>query len=161
MVPDQMIGKTRVEVLQGDIRTEQSDALITAVNSGKMWYGGIDEAIRSVAGNQFHAQAASQNLSDLMTVLARGGNGNRSAFKNVVFVVDDLKSPLHKVVTAGLQEASKAGFKVVTIPGIRLGVMLGVVEKTLKEAYAELEKGVKTFLARPTSIEHIKFVMRD
>ena len=62
---------------------------------------------------------------------------------------------------AGLVEASKAGFKTVTIPGIRLGVMLGVVEKTLEEAYAELEKGVTTFLARPTPIEHIKFVMRD
>ncbi len=162
MVPDQTIGKTRVEVKMGDIRTEPADGLITAVNSGKMWFGGIDGAIQSVAGNEFHAQAAQHELSDLKTVVAMGRNGNRGAFKNVVFVVDDLKSPLHKVVIAGLEAADKAGFKTVSIPGIRLGVMLGIVEKTLDEAYSELETGVKTFLTgRSTPIEHIKFVMRD
>lgn len=163
MQPDQTIGKTRVEVKQGDIRTEPSDALITAINSGKMWFGGIDGAIQSVAGNQFHAQAAAQDLRDLKTVVAKGGNGNRGKFGNVVFVVDDLKSPLRRVLMAGLEAADKEGFKVVTIPGIRLGVMLGIVEKTLEAAYAELEAGVTTFLkSHPnTSLKHVKFVMRD
>lgn len=162
MEQDRVIGRTRVQVVTGDIRKEPSDALITAINSGKMWFGGIDGAIQSVAGNHFHAQAAAQELSDLTTVVAAGGNGSRAPFKNVVFVVDDLVSPLRKVIIAGLEAVHKAGFKTVTIPGIRLGVMLGVVEKSLEEAYAELDTGVTTFLTgRTTSIEDIKFVMRD
>ncbi len=162
MVPDQKIGNTRVQVIQGDIRTVEADALITAINSGKMWFGGIDGAIQSVAGGHFHAQAAVEELSDLKTVVALGGGSSRAAFNHVVFVVDDLQSPLRKVVIAGLEAAERAGFKSVTVPGIRLGVMLGAVEKTLAEAYAELEAGVNSFLnGHTTCIENITFVMRD
>jgi O-acetyl-ADP-ribose deacetylase (regulator of RNase III) len=160
---DRVIGQTRVQVLSGDVRSEPSDALITAINSGKMWFGGIDGAIQSAAGNRFHAQAAQQELSDLVTVVAKGdGIENRGAFKNVVFVVDDLRSPLRKVIRAGLEAADKAGFQTVTIPGIRLGVMLGQIEKSLDEAYNELDAGVAEFLVgRVTSISNIKFVLRD
>ena len=163
MEQDRVIGQTRVRVLSGDIRTEPSDALITAVNSEKMWFGGIDGAIRSVAGDLFHSQAAQHELSDLITVVASGGNGSRGAFKNVVFVVDDLRSPLRKVVKAGLEAANNAGFTAVTIPGIRLGVMLGVVEKSIEEAFAEIEAGLNEFIlsGQPICIRDIKFVLRD
>jgi O-acetyl-ADP-ribose deacetylase (regulator of RNase III) len=162
MQSDQIIGQTRVQVIMGDIRTEPSDALITAINSEKMWFGGIDGAIQSVAGDLFHAQAAERELHDLMTVVATGGSANRAPFQNVVFVVDDLVSPLRNVVKAGLEAANQSGLRTVTIPGIRLGVMLGVIEKTLQEAYEELEAGTAEFLqGRSTSLRDIKFVMRD
>jgi O-acetyl-ADP-ribose deacetylase (regulator of RNase III) len=155
-------GPTKVEILGGDIRPVEADALITAINSGKMWFGGIDGAIQSVAGNMFHEQAAREQLSNLKTVVARGGK-HRGGFKNVVFVVDDLKSPLRLVIMAGLAAADNAGFATVSIPGIRLGVMLGIVEKTLEEAYAEMNAGVLQYLEsnENRNIRHIKFVLRD
>lgn len=158
-------GRTKVQIVNGgDIRTEESDALITAVNSGKMWYGGIDGAIQSAAGNWFHKQAAEKELHDLMTVVAIGARTmHKGAFNNVVFVVDDLESPLRKVIYAGLEAADKANFRTVTVPGIRLGVMLGVVEKSLEEAYGEMNAGVLEYLEThpDTNLRNIKFVLRD
>ena len=122
-----------VSVTSEDITMEDADALITAINSSGMWFGGIDGAIQRVAGNQYHKQASMMELNDLNVIIARGDRGNHSGhFDNVIFVVDDLKSELHDVIFCGLYAADEAGFRLVTIPAIRTGVMLGVVEKSLK-----------------------------
>ncbi|MBI2062436.1 MAG: hypothetical protein HYT64_01985 [Candidatus Yanofskybacteria bacterium] len=78
-------------------------------------------------------------LLDGQTVVAfRKGRAHDGAFVNVVFVVDDLKRPLHQVIYDGLRAASDAGFKSVSLPPVRMGVMLGVVEKSVNEAVAEM-----------------------
>ena len=110
----------------------RSSAIITAINSGGAWFGGIDGAIQNVAGNMFHAQAAANMpLTDLQTIVAEGhSNGHQGRFDNVVFVVDDLQSPLEDVVYEGLKAAHKQKYPVVSLPTIRMGVMLGAVEQT-------------------------------
>ncbi len=146
---------------------EDADALITAINSGGMWFGGVDGAIMRVAGSQYHKQAATMKLNDLDTVIARGNRNSHSGhFDNVVFVIDDLKSDLHQVIFRGLDSADEAGFKVVTIPAMRTGVMLGVVEGSLKEVVNEMVKGIKKYVLhsmtskqRNPRIEEIKFVI--
>jgi O-acetyl-ADP-ribose deacetylase (regulator of RNase III) len=156
------MSKTSVSVISGDIAKIQSDALITAINSGGLWFGGIDGVINRVAGNHFHSQAESaMPLTDGQTVVARGnGHSSRAAFGNVVFVIDDLKRPLHEIIYNGLKAASDAGFKSVSLPTVRMGVMLGVVEKSEHEAVAEMAKGVKSFLTEsPNSLNNITFVV--
>ena len=153
----------KVNIVSGDVTQTTADALITAINSGRMWFGGIDGAISRVAGNLFHRQA-SANLPDKQggTVVAKSnGTRHNGEFKNVVFVIDDLKGPLHEIVQNGLTTASDEGFKTVTLPTIRMGVMLGVVEKSKEEAVDEMVKGVKLFLKKnpKTSIENITFVV--
>jgi len=77
-------------VVQGDISRIESDALITAINSGGMWFGGIDGVIQRSANNMFHSQATSQMpLEDCQSVVAMQNSTHNGAFKNVVFVVDD------------------------------------------------------------------------
>ena len=45
-------------LMKGDItRTATVDAIVTLINSGGMWFGGVDGAIQRVAGGQYHAQA--------------------------------------------------------------------------------------------------------
>lgn len=156
-----------IKILSGDITMEDADALITAINSGGMWFGGVDGAIMRVAGSQYHKQAATMKLNDLDTVIARGNRNSHSGhFDNVVFVIDDLKSDLHQVIFRGLDSADEAGFKVVTIPAMRTGVMLGVVEGSLKEVVNEMVKGIKKYVLhsmtskqRNPRIEEIKFVI--
>jgi O-acetyl-ADP-ribose deacetylase (regulator of RNase III) len=163
----QEITGTEISVTSGDIAMEDADALITAINSDGIWYGGIDRAIMRVAEGQYHSQAAQHKLNDLDVVVARGDRNNHIGhFDNVIFVVDDLKSELHDVVFRGLHAADEAGFKVVTIPAIRTGVMLGVVERSLKEVVNEMVDGVKTYILYSTSskqrnpqIKEIKFVI--
>lgn len=152
----------RVTVVSGDISKVKADALITAINSGGVWFGGIDGVIGRVAGNLFHSQAGNKMpLRDGQTVVAYGNINNRGAFANVVFVVDDLERPLHEIVYDGLKAASVAGFTTVTLPTVRMGVMLGVVEKSTEQAVQEMAKGVKRFLDdySATSIKSITFVV--
>jgi len=156
-----------ISITSGDITMEDSDALITAINSSGMWFGGIDGAIQRVAGYQYHKQATTMELNDLDVVVARGDRNNHNGhFDNVVFIVDDLKSELRQVIFRGLDASDEAGFKVVTIPAIRTGVMLGVVERSLKEVVNEWIYGIKKYVLHTTTskrrnqrIKEIKFVI--
>jgi len=111
-----------VTVAFGNIAQKKTDALITAINSGGMWFGGIDGVIQGVAGNAFHAQAAkAMPLKHGQAIVANGkGVAHGGSFSNVIFVVDDLKGPLREIVNNGLEAAANAGFKSVTLPTIRM-----------------------------------------
>jgi hypothetical protein len=148
-----------VQVIAGDISQVNSDAIITAINSGGMWFGGIDRVIQRVAGDHFHNRAsAAMPLEDGMTVVARGGNVTNLPFQNVIFVVDDLQQPLGNIVFLGLQAAQAAGFKSVTIPTIRMGVMSGAVEKTKQEAVDRMADGIERFVLQGGQLD-ITFVV--
>jgi O-acetyl-ADP-ribose deacetylase (regulator of RNase III) len=148
-----------VNVISGDISRVHSDAIITAINSGGMWFGGIDGVLKRAAGNHFHNQAsAAMPLEDGMTVVAPGGNVTNLPFQNVIFVVDDLQQPLGNIVFLGLQAAQAAGFKSVTIPTIRMGVMSGAVEKTKQEAVDRMADGIERFVLQGGQLD-ITFVV--
>lgn len=149
-------------VITGDISGIPSNALITAINSGGMWYGGIDRVIQRNAGEAFHSQAAAaMPLKDGQTVVARGESfPNKAMYENVVFVVDDLERPLNEIITAGLRAADEAGFESVSLPTIRMGVMLGTVKKTTEEAVHEMVKGLIAFQeSELKSVKTITFVV--
>lgn len=150
-----------VRVLEGDIASIEADALITAINSGGMWFGGIDRVIADVAGDMFHSQAAQRfiDLVDGATIVASATCPHSGRFDNVVFVVDDLQRPLHDIVMAGLRAADKAGFKSVTLPTIRMGVMLGAVENSTEEAVREMALGVKASVRSLKNLESVTFVV--
>jgi O-acetyl-ADP-ribose deacetylase (regulator of RNase III) len=157
------MSKVSVSVVSGDIAQVKADALITAINSGGMWFGGIDGVIMRAAGNYFHQQAKrAMPLTDGQTVVTYdNGCVHHGVFTSVVFVVDDLKRPLHEIVYNGLKSASDAGFKSVSLPTIRMGVMLGLIETSVNEAVGEMAKGVKKFITESpdTSLKSITFVV--
>lgn len=150
----------KIYVLSGDISQVGADALITAINSAAMWFGGIDGVISRVAGNMFHDQVNKQlPLEQNETIIARKTHDHHGQFENVVFVIDDLKSPLRNVIKSGLDAASDAGFKNVTLPTIRMGVMLGAVESTKEEALEEMIQGIRLHEETGSVIEHLTFVI--
>jgi hypothetical protein len=159
------VGNTSIYLKQGDICQTPTDAIITPINSGGMWYGGIDGAIQRVAGNLYHSQAeARMPLKNLQTVVARGipGDINHGLFRDVVFVIDDLQSPLEEVVYTGLEAANVEGYERILLPTMRMGVMSGVVEKTPQEAVDRMSIGVKDFLNKygsKTKIKELGFVV--
>ena len=151
----------KVEVISGDVSKIEADALITAINSGGLWFGGIDGVIQRCAGNHFHRQAAAHTLIEGMSVVARGDSSRLGGrFNNVIFVVDDLQRPLKDIVSAGLQAADAAGMRTVTLPTIRMGVMFGAVEKTAQQAVTEIVSAVQEFVREsPKCVSHIKIVV--
>jgi hypothetical protein len=138
-----------VDLLSGDITQVQSDALITLINSERMWFGGVDGAIMRNVGADFH-QAASSYLdshpkaTDGSVIFVDGSTiqGDRN-FRNVIFVIDDLSISLERLVEAGLIEALNRNLSVVTMPLMRSGVMAGVVEKTPEQVADGMMLGIK------------------
>ncbi|MEK6845723.1 MAG: hypothetical protein AABY26_03105 [Nanoarchaeota archaeon] len=159
-----ILGKTELYVIEGDITQTPTDAIMTAINSGGMWFGGIDGAIQRAAGNRYHTQAGNaMPLRDLQVVVAKGNrDSHRGQFNDVVFVVDDLQSSLDRVVYAGLEAAHREGYGQLLIPAIRMGVMAGAVERTPIETVYKLKQGVDRFIQNyggQTRLEHIVFVV--
>lgn len=126
------------KVMEGDITTVPAKGLITAINSGGAWFGGIDNAIARVAGHVFHEQADRQQpLEDGDVVYAPAPDGYQGRFDSVIFVVDDLRRPLRDILLAGLHEADRQQLDTVTLPSLRTGVMAGAYEATVEAALDE------------------------
>lgn len=140
------LGFLTINLIEGDIASVKVDALITAINSGAMWFGGIDGVIQRAAGQMFHRQAAAAlPLTHTKTVVAKKQGEHRGQFSDVVFVIDDLEGPLSAVIIAALTAANDAGYKKVSLPAIRTGVMLGTVEKDAGEAARQIAVGFESF----------------
>ena len=140
---------TRVIVKSGDVTKDvQADALVTLINSEGMWFGGVDGAIMRVAGGLFHSQARAIPLKDGDVVVAkRGSNSHNGSFKDVIFVVDDLKQPLSNLMYSALREAKVQGYKIVAFPLMRTGVMLGAVEPDVKAVVEQIMIALNKFIA--------------
>ena len=158
------VGNCEIIVVEGDITKIDANAIITSINSAEDWDGGVDNAIFDVARNHFHDQARKHILNDLDAVFAQGKrdmpwNGGR--FDNVIFVVDDLKSPLNEVVESGLFSADYHNMKEILLPAMRTGVMLGQIELSMNEVVDEIIMGIrKHFAGSPDSvIEKITIVV--
>jgi O-acetyl-ADP-ribose deacetylase len=157
------VGNTGLYVVRGDITSLPVDAIMTSINSEGMWFGGIDEAIQRKAGSFYHAQAASKMpLKDGQVVITKGDLQHRGAFKDVVFIVDDLKQPAENLVYNGLEVSSKEGYQSIALPAIRTGFMAGFVEKTSKEAIDRMGEGIARFMtnhSNSTRLKNITFVI--
>ena len=145
------LGHLTINLVEGDIAAIKVEALVTAINSGGMWFGGIDGVIQRVAGQMYHRQAAAAlPLDHAKTVVAKGQGAHHARFDDVVFVIDDLKGPLSTVITAALTTADDAGYKTISLPAIRTGVMLGAVEKDAAETARQMVIGFEAFVAAHT-----------
>lgn len=156
------------KIVQGDITrlAKPVDAIITPINSGGLWMGGVDTAIQRVAGGmQFHDQATAKleasGLTEGEALHASQKTDHKGGFKDVVFVVDDLGKPIRDVVYAGLMKAEEAGMKSVAIPAtMRMGAMKGLRERTGTEVADEIAKGVEKFLAsNPQNVKELQFIV--
>ena len=146
--------------MEGNIGLVSSDALITTVNSSELWFGAIDRLIQQYAGSSPHA-ILSSNLLHMHESSAISVHAEGSAFKNVVFVIDDLNKDLWVPIYNALDVADFHRHKVVTIPTVRYGVMLGIKEKTVEQYLTQFAKGINEWIADNDdhSIEEIKIVV--
>lgn len=151
---------TKVNVVDGDITQIKTDALITAINSGGLWWGGIDGAIQRVSGNMFHKQASAQMpLHDGQVVFAPATLLHNGRFDNVIFVVDELQRSVDQLVRAALDEAEARSLTTVNIPTLRTGVMAGAYE-THGEALGGLVLAIDEFVrTNPSHVQQINVVV--
>lgn len=152
---------TSVSVMSGDITQVEAEGLMTAINSGGMWFGGIDGAIQHTAMDMFHSQAReAMPLTDGEVIFARAMDGHKGRYGSVLFVVDDLERPLHEIIMAGLNEAEEQKLTRITLPTIRTGVMAGVYEFSVQAALMEMVLAIMNFRdTNPVNVQHITIVV--
>lgn len=153
-----------ITITPGNIVLEPADGLMTLINSSGLWFGGVDEAIQGVAGNQFHQLATRQmphTVQQGAVIFADGSRiQHRGAFRHVVFVIDDLQLPLKDLVKAGLETVYARGLSSVSLPMMRTGVMAGMVEKTPEEVAFQMAEAIKQAAdAHPNEVLEIKIVI--
>ena len=153
---------TKVTVVDGDITQIKSDGLVTAINSGGLWFGGVDSAIQRVSGKMFHKQASeAMPLRDGQVVFAPAKLLHNGRFDSVIFVVDDLEQPVGSLVRAALEEADAQLLATISIPSLRTGVMAGMRE-TRAEALEGLAIAVSEFVnTKPRHVEQITVVVHE
>ena len=156
----------KINVTSGDItRTvEIVDAIATLVNSGGIWFSGVDRAIQRRCGNYYHAHLADQMnfVSDGKVFIVNGKSSRNYNFKDVIFVIDDLTLPLKTLVFNTLEAAQKAGYKRIAMPSMRTGIMLGIVEETTLDTILAIKQGFFTFKEKyPNSALIVDVIVYD
>ena len=142
----------QVNVISGDVTSQEVDAIITLVNSIGIWFGGVDRAIQNRCGRYYHRQLSVKidypedgaTVFDGKVYIAKGEKGKYS-FNDVIFVIDDLALSLSTLVFNALEAAQEAGYNKIAMPSMRTGVMTGVVEKTPLETIVAMKRGIVSF----------------
>lgn len=123
------------DVIEGDATQVPCDALVTCINSEKVWFGGLDGAIQRAAGGIFHAVPARMDLQDGMMIWAGAPMSSVTRpFNAVLFIVDDLHQPIRDLVESAIATAVHHGARHIVIPGLRTGVMLDIAPEGSEEA---------------------------
>ncbi len=161
------VNQAILSIIQGDITTQATDAIVNAANSGLMGGGGVDGAIHRAGGPAI--------LEECKQIVARQGRlpagqavittaGNMEA-KHVIHTVGPIwhggsqgePELLASAYRESLKVAAENNLSSISFPSISTGAYGYPVDKASRIAL----KTVATFLQKTTSIKEVVFVLFD
>ncbi len=151
---------TSITLVQGDITTQQVDAIVNAANERLLGGGGVDGAIHRAAGPQLLAEC--RTLGGCPTGEARITKGYRLPARFVIHTVGPIwrggqrgePELLASCYRSSLRLAVDNGAKTVAFPSISTGVYGFPIELA---APISIET-VQDFIAEEPSLEEVRFV---
>jgi len=154
---------TRITLVQGDITTQQVDAIVNAANERLLGGGGVDDAIHRAAGPQLLAEC--RTLGGCPTGEARITKGYRLPARFVIHTVGPIwkggerNEPelLASCYRSSLRLAVDNGAKTVAFPSISTGVYGFPIERAVPIAIGTVQSA-DWRMADETSIEEVRFV---
>jgi len=155
------VNKSRIVLVQGDITTETTQAIVNAANTGLGGGGGVDGAIHAAGGPAIMAEC--RKIGGCPTgqaVITTGGNLKTKFVIHTVGPIyrggthgeEDLLSSAYR---NSLDLASKKGIRSIAFPSISTGAY----GYPIKEAARIALKTVIEYLTEHTDIELIRFVL--
>jgi len=153
----------RLEIVSGDITTQDVDAIVNAANSSLLGGGGVDGAIHRAGGPEILAECrrvrSEQWPDGLPTGQAVATTAGRLPARWVIHTVgpiyravDDPAALLASCHRAALRVADELGARSVAFPAISCGVYGYPLEEAAPIA-------VDTVRTTPTSVELVRFVL--
>jgi O-acetyl-ADP-ribose deacetylase len=157
------INKAILELAQGDITQQATDAIVNAANPTLLGGGGVDGAIHRAAGPELLAE--SRALGGCETGDAKITKGYRLKARHVIHTVgpvyrrDGARAPelLASAYRRSLEVASENHFKSIAFPSISTGAY----GYPLNEAALIALKTVRDYLKKHPDIELVRFVLFD
>jgi O-acetyl-ADP-ribose deacetylase (regulator of RNase III) len=158
---EKTVGGCAIEIVQGDLTREQSDAIVNAANRSLLGGGGVDGAIHRAGGPEILEQC--RKLNGCETGDAKLTTGGRLPARYVIHTVGpvygngrrgepELLASCHR---RSLEVAREHGLKSVSFPAISCGVYGYPIE-----AAAGIAVGtVAGFVAANPGFERIRFVL--
>ncbi len=160
------VGRTRVEIVRGDITKEDTDAIVNAANSGLMGGGGVDGAIHRAGGPEI--------LKECKEIVKKQGRlppgeavittAGKMPARHVIHTVGPIYSgstddpvTLASCFTESLKAADANGLKSVSFPAISCGVY----GYPLDEAATVALGAVAEYARGKTGVEIVRFVLFD
>jgi O-acetyl-ADP-ribose deacetylase (regulator of RNase III) len=156
------IKQARLELIQGDITHQDTDAIVNAANTSLLGGGGVDGAIHRAAGPELLAECLT--LGGCPTGDAKITQGYRLKARHIIHTVGPVYrgSPhdaelLANCYRRSLSLAALNHLRSVAFPSISTGAYGYPVDEAAPIAL----KTVIEFLNTPTSIELVRFVLFD
>jgi O-acetyl-ADP-ribose deacetylase (regulator of RNase III) len=155
------IKKSVLELVQGDITRQDTDAIVNAANTSLLGGGGVDGAIHRAAGPQLLAEC--RTLGGCATGDAKVTKGYQLKAKHVIHTVGpvyrrgskEVQEPLASAYRRSLEVASNNGLKSLAFPSISTGAYGYPVEEASSIALST----VMTYLNEHEDIELVRFVL--
>jgi O-acetyl-ADP-ribose deacetylase len=155
------IGSAKLELLEGDITDQDTDAIVNAANKSLLGGGGVDGAIHRAAGPELLAET--RTLGGCQTGDAKISKGYRLKAKHVIHTVGPIyhtegrRAPelLAGCYRRSLEVASENKLKSVAFPSISTGAY----GYPLKEAASIALRTTSETLKKHPDIQLVRFVL--
>jgi O-acetyl-ADP-ribose deacetylase (regulator of RNase III) len=155
------VGQSTLELVEGDITQQATDAIVNAANARLIPGGGVDGAIHRAGGPTIEAEA--RQLGGCPTGEARITTAGNLKARYVIHTVGPVyKDGVHRepellasCYRESLKLASAKGLKTVAFPSISTGVYGYPLADAAKVALTT----VKDYLTQHPEIERVRFVL--
>lgn len=156
------IGGSKVEITQGDITAQETEAVVNAANKRLAPGGGVAGAIHQAAGPELYEEC--KQLGGCKTGEAEITDGYQLPADYVIHAVGPIYSgdkkdeaQLRKSYKSSLQVALENGIKSISFPAISTGAFGYPTEDAAEVALDE----IKEFLAKHGKINLVRMVLYD
>ncbi|MCC6617044.1 MAG: O-acetyl-ADP-ribose deacetylase [Anaerolineae bacterium] len=155
------VHETTLELAQGDITLQETDAIVNAANNSLLGGGGVDGAIHRAAGPQL--LEATRKLNGCPTGEAKITPGFRLKARYVIHTVGPIYEPNDAEIPALLASAYRRSLEVAVENGVRTlafpAISTGVYGYPLEEAARIALRTTWAFVEQSPAITLVRFVL--